>query len=198
VFSQSSVSKFIFILRSVPGWLRVIATVGLCVLISGTLYWYGERPLCEKCAQVVVFTKTITQRNSLLAKIIPKKIILEKQKSVLNEQLASLVRASQVSEQIVVEKLLVMLKKHNISCKDLTPVCAKKGFFWKKHKFNLIFKGSFKNIESLLEEFFASLAFVTYSKLSLVRLQKHKIKGEIKLSFITFGNNENESKIFFS
>ena len=198
MMSQVSRSKFIYILRSAPRWLRIALTVGLCTVIGGALYWCGERPLCEKCAQVVVSIKTITQRNALLAKIIPKKFMLEKHKSVLNEQLIALVAASQVNEQVVVEKLLAMLRKHNISCKDLTPICVKEGVFWKKHKFNLIFKGNFKNIESFLEEFFAYQAFATYSKLSLVRLQKHKIKGEIKLSFITFGNHENKSKIIFS
>ena len=87
----------------------------------------------------------------------------------------------------MIEKLLEALKQHNVSCKELKPLSAKQGIFWRQHSFNLFFKGSFKNIKSFMHDFFAQQQFISCEKLFLTRWKDNKIKGKLRVTFTTFG-----------
>ncbi len=188
-------SKIVLILHIVPRWCRVCISVGLLLGIGATWYLWQYLPRQKTCVQTTITIQTLEQRNAFLAKIIQHKPKLEHDKSVLDQKLNSLKSCSIFDDQIMIETLLAALKKYDISCKELKPLDIKRGLYWQKHPFNLTFKGSFKDIKSFMNDLFTQQKFVTCNTLSLTRLKKHKIKGEMKVTFITFGDYEDKQVV---
>jgi hypothetical protein len=166
----------------------------MLAVIVGVWYWGWYLPLQQTCAQVSLTVQSLANRNAFLIKTLQQRPLLEHQRVEFEQKLCNLATVSKIDDHDMIDILLSMLKKYDVSCKELKPLPIKYGDYWQKHSFELVFKGKFKNIKSLMNELFTGQKFVTYNNLSLVRLKKHKVKGEMKLTFITFGDYENDQE----
>ncbi len=187
-------SKFVLMLSAIPRWIRICLLMSILLLISGGWYLWKYLPMQKTCIQTSLTIQTLAQRNTFLSKIIQQKPLLEHDKFELDQKMNAIKAASIFDDQIMIEILLAGLKKHDVSCKELKPLLVKRGAYWQKHSFDLTFKGSFKGIRLFFLDLFAQQKFVTCNMLSLVRFKKHKIKGEMKVTFISFGDNEDKQK----
>jgi len=183
-------SKSMFVLRTIPRWVRWCSLVCLVAVFGTIWYVFWYQPLQEACRKTMVTIGELSQRNALLYKIIQKKPLFAFQKTELAQKLQKLIEASHIGSYAMVDLLLESLKQHDVSCMELKPLDVKQGAFWQDHSFDLIFKGKFKNIKAFTHDFFTLKQFISCNKLSLTRWKNHRIKGELRVTFITFGEHE--------
>jgi hypothetical protein len=183
-------SKIMFVLCTIPKWLQWGSSVCLVTVTGAVWYVWWYQPLQMACEQATESIQKLSQKNITLYKTIALKPALELEKSALEKTLQQLVRTSKFDDCAMVDVLLESFKQHDISCKELKPLAVKRGVFWQNHSFELVFKGTFKNIKIFMHDFFAQHKFVSCNKLLLARWKENKVRGELNVSFITFGDYE--------
>lgn len=181
-------------LHTVSRLYRVVFSLSLIALLGGVWYWYGYIPLRQQEEQTSHAIRLLTQRNAFLAKFVRQRPLLEKDKCDLEQKLHDVMIAAKIDDQTIIDRLLMLLKKDGLSCKALSPLPIKQQTYCQKHQVRMVFKGPFKNIRTFLCDLYARSLYLSYNELALIRLKNHKVKGDIKLSFITFGDYEDKPK----
>lgn len=187
-------SKYGYFVSAISRVHRIVFSLSILALLSSGWYWWWYLPAQRQLAQVAQTMCVLKQRNDFLTKIIQQKPLLEQEKNELDQKLFKITTAAKIDDQDLVERLLELLKKHALSCKTLSPLPIKQCPQCQKHRVRIVVKGQFKQIKSFLNDLYALSPYLSCNELSLSRLKNHKVSGDMKLSFITFGGYEDQQK----